>query len=74
MAAAPMARADGRVGRELPAASGMTRADSSDDAADDLRVQPVVRTNFADTAFWAAALDHRPPTAPPRSSSPCPRA
>ena len=36
-------------------------------------IQPVIRTNFADTAFWAAAVTTAP-TARPRSNSPSPKA
>ena len=44
----------GRCESELRGLSGRTKFDVAEEAAS--QVQPIVRTNFADTAFWAAAL------------------
>jgi uncharacterized protein YfaS (alpha-2-macroglobulin family) len=58
VAAAPMAPA----GAAAPAALAAEAADANFNAAEATAspVQPVVRTNFADTAFWAAALSTGP--------------
>jgi len=59
LAAAPMAKAEASANRLMTQGAELSLTDGGqrfDNSGQQSPVQPVVRTNFADTAFWAAAL------------------
>ncbi|APW59396.1 alpha-2-macroglobulin family protein [Paludisphaera borealis] len=66
MAPAPMAAGMGGMGGEMEGARMMAKGDAAEVGEKDKAAavpngpQPVVRTNFADTAYWAAAVEARP--------------
>jgi len=61
MAAAPMAGAPMlKLGARMEAEPEMGAMLVADKASDANGPQPVVRTNFADTAYWTAAVEARP--------------